>query len=86
MNETEMAARKRAAAARSRLLRIARERAEELRALVPLCEPAIPADKQWIVVLAAFCRANMPEQPNANDVGQALAAVSVALHAALQDG
>lgn len=85
MNETEMAARKRAAAARSRLNRDAREYAAELRAIVALAEPLVAPDDRWLVALAAYVRAALPDSAKPSEIGAALAAVSIALSEAARE-
>lgn len=85
MNEPEMGARKRAAAARSRLHRDAREYAAELRAIVALAEPHVEPEHRWMVALACYARAALPDDAKPTDIGAALAAVSIALKEAADE-
>jgi hypothetical protein len=85
MNELEMGARKRAAAARSRLQRDASEYAAELRALVALAEPSVPPEHRWLIALAVYARAALPIDTTPDNIGAALAAVSVTLKQAADE-
>lgn len=71
-------------ARREWMLATADRHANELIALVEHAEPAIPADRRWLVALAVFVRQALPDRPTPTDVGEAMAAVSVALHEAIK--
>lgn len=85
MNELEMGARKRAAAARVRLHRDASEYAAELRAIVALAEPLVEPEARWLVALAVYVRAALPSDARPSDIDAALTAVALSLNEAKRE-